>query len=229
MKCIGMLGGMSWESSLEYYRLFNEGVKTGLGGLHSAKVLLHSVDFQVFADMLSAGDWDGIAQALIDAARGLEAAGAECMLIATNTMHKVAPQVQAAIDIPLIHIAKASAAAIAAQGLTTVGLLGTRFTMEEAFYRDALAEAGIAALIPGEADRGMINRVIFEELCLGRFEDAARKDYLRVMDGLAAQGAQGMVLGCTEIPILVRPEDTSLKLFDTTRLHVQAALDFALA
>ncbi|MDD3312456.1 aspartate/glutamate racemase family protein [Pseudodesulfovibrio sp.] len=228
MKTIGIIGGMSWESTLEYYRIMNETVKERLGGLHSAKLLMYSVDFaEIRGDML-AGDWDGAGERLAKAARALEKGGADLLLIATNTLHKVAPRVEAAVSIPLLHIAEASADAVLDAGLTRIGLLGTAFTMEQDFYTARLAARGIDALVPPEADRRLIDRVIFDEMCKGVFTDEARAEFLRVIGGLTALGAQGIVLGCTEIGILVRPGDTDVPLFDTCLIHATRAVDLAL-
>ncbi|HEU4669239.1 MAG TPA: aspartate/glutamate racemase family protein [Dyella sp.] len=228
MKTIGLLGGMSWESTVPYYRLINEAVKHRLGGLHSARMLLHSVDFAEIEAMQRAGDWEAAGRQLAAAARGLEAAGAELLLIGANTMHKVAPAIEAAVGIPLLHVADATARAVRAAGLSCVGLLGTRFTMEQDFYVDRLASHGLQVLVPPPADRDEVHRVIYEELCAGRFEPASRERFVRVMAGLVDGGAQGIVLGCTEIGLLVGEADASVPLFDTTVLHAQAAVAAAL-
>lgn len=224
MKTIGLLGGMSWESTVPYYRLINEAVKQRLGGLHSARMVLHSVDFAEIEAMQRAGDWEAAGRQLAAAARGLEAAGAELLLIGANTMHKVAPAIEAAVGIPLLHVADATARAVRAAGLTCVGLLGTRFTMEQDFYVDRLASHGLRVLVPPPADRDEVHRVIYEELCAGCFEPASRERFGRVMAGLVDDGAQGIVLGCTEIGLLVGEADASVPLFDTTVLHAQAAV-----
>lgn len=228
MKTIGIIGGMSWESSLEYYRLLNEGVKARLGGLHSARVLMDSLDFHPIEKLQSQGNWDVMGRILAESAVRLETAGADVILLATNTMHKVSSQIDRAVSIPLLHIADAAASAAKAQGIATVGLLGTKFTMEQAFYRERLASHGITCVIPDPLDRDIIHRVIYEELCLGKVETTSRKEFVRIIGDLADDGAAGVVLGCTEIPLLVRQEDLSIPVFDTTRLHVEAALDFAL-
>jgi len=230
MKTIGLLGGMSWESTVGYYRAINEGVKQALGGLHSARIAMVSVDFEPIERMQHAGDWAGTARVLAAAARQIEAAGAEGLLICTNTMHKVAPEIEAAIGVPLLHIADATAARLVASGIRTVGLLGTGFTMEEDFYTGRLAQRfGLEVRVPAAADRAIVHRVIYEELCLGRVTPEARADYLRIVDALAQQGAQGVILGCTEIGMLIAQADTEVPLFDTTAIHAQAAVDWALA
>ncbi|MGN6381142.1 MAG: aspartate/glutamate racemase family protein [Dyella sp.] len=229
MKTIGLLGGMSWESTIPYYRLINEAVKQRLGGLHSAKLLLHSVDFAQIEACQRTGDWDAAGAHLAQAARGLQMAGAELLLIGANTMHKVAPAIEAAIDIPLLHVADATAQAVRAAGITRVGLLGTRFTMEQDFYVDRLALHGLEVLVPPPADREEIHRVIYAELCQGRFEDASRRVFRRVMADLVARGVGGIILGCTEIGLLVDAGDAAVPQFDTTRLHALAAVEAALA
>ena len=230
MKTIGLLGGMSWESTVGYYRAINEGVKQALGGLHSARIAMVSVDFEPIERMQHAGDWAGTARLLADAARQVEAAGAEGLLICTNTMHKVAPEIEAAIGIPLLHIADATATRLVAADVRTVGLLGTGFTMEEDFYKGRLAQRfGLDVRVPEAADRRIVHRVIYEELCLGRVTPEAKSHYLRIIDTLAAQGAQAVILGCTEIGMLIAQADTEVPLFDTTAIHAQAAVDWALA
>jgi len=220
---------MSWESSAHYYRIVNELVRDSAGGLHSARVLMCSVDFAVIESCQVEGRWDDAALELAEAARALERGGADCVVLCTNTMHKVAAQVAAAVAIPFIHIVDATAAAIRAAGLRRVGLLGTRFTMEEEFYAARLADRGrVGVLIPEAADRAIVNRVIYDELCLGRVEERSRAEYLRIIDDLIARGAQGIVLGCTEIMMLVGQGDVSVPTFDTTALHARAAVDFAL-
>lgn len=229
MKTIGLLGGMSWESTIPYYRLINEAVKQRLGGLHSAKLLLHSVDFAEIEACQRAGDWDAAGARLAQAARGLQTAGAELLLIGANTMHKVAPAIEAAIDIPLLHVADATAQAVRAADITRVGLLGTRFTMEQDFYVDRLASHGLEVLVPPAADRDEVHRVIYTELCQGRFEDASRVVFRRVMADLVARGVGGIILGCTEIGLLMGAGDAVVPQFDTTRLHALAAVQAALA
>ena len=229
MKTIGLIGGMSWESTVTYYQLLNEGVKDALGGLHSAKVLLYSVDFFEIESLMSRGDWDKAADLLGGVAARLENAGADMILICTNTLHKVAPQVQSRIRVPLVHIAVAAAEALTAQGISRVGLLGTKYTMTQAFYRDKLVERGIEVLIPEGDDIDLVNRVIFDELCLGIVKEESRADYLRVIAALQQRGAQGILLGCTELGLIVAREDVSLPLFDTTEIHAKKALVLALA
>lgn len=229
MKTIGLLGGMSWESTIPYYRLINEAVKQRLGGLHSAKLLLHSVDFAQIEACQRTGDWEAAGAQLAQAARGLQAAGADLLLIGANTMHKVAPAIEAAIDIPLLHVADATARAVRAAGIARVGLLGTRFTMEQDFYVDRLASHGLEVLLPPPADRDEIHRVIYAELCQGRFEAASRRVFRRVMADLVTRGVGGIILGCTEIGLLVDAGDAAVPQFDTTRLHALAAVEAALA
>ena len=226
---IGLLGGMSWESSAEYYRLANQLVRDRLGGLHSARLVLASVDFADVERLQVAGLWEEAGQLLGEVARGVEAAGAEMLLLCTNTMHKVADQVQAAVSIPLLHLADATAAAVRLDGLSTVGLLGTAFTMEQDFYRDRLAGYGLHVLVPDAADRAVVHRIIYEELCLGVVREASRQAYRRVIERLVAAGAEGVILGCTEIDLLVGAADSPVPVYPTTRLHVEAAVTAALA
>ncbi len=229
MKTIGLLGGMSWESSLEYYRVINETVKARLGGLHSAKSLMYSVDFHEIEALQRRGDWQAATERMIEAAQAIERGGADFLLICTNTMHKMADEVQARISIPLLHIADPTAERIRAQGLRRVGLLGTRFTMEESFYRGRLVSGhGLEVIVPGEAERETVHRVIYDELCLGIIRPKSREAYNRVIQNLVAQGAEVVILGCTEIGLLVRQEDSPVPLFDTTRIHAEAAVDYAL-
>lgn len=228
MKTIGLLGGMSWESSAEYYRVMNEEVKGRLGGLHSAKILMNSLEFQELRDLMCAGRWNEIGDRLAAAARTLEKAGADLMVIGTNTMHKVAPQVADALSIPLIHIADATADAARKQGFTRVGLLGTTFTMEDDFYTGRLKEHGFEVLVPEADDRKLVDRVIFDEMCQGAFLDNSRAEYLRIIDDLSAKGAQAVILGCTEIGLLVRPGDTPVPTLDTCRIHAATVVDRAL-
>jgi len=228
-RVIGMLGGMSWESSAQYYRLANELVRERLGGLHSARVVLASVDFAEIEALQVAGRWEQAGQLLADAAKGLEAAGAELLLICTNTMHKVADQVQAAVRIPLLHLGDATAAAVTRAGLGTVGLLGTAFTMEQDFYRDRLASHGLRVLIPPPEDRAEVHRIIYDELCLGVIRQESRQAYRDAIMCLVQAGAEGVVLGCTEIELLISATDSPVPVFATTRLHVEAAVDASLA
>ena len=229
MKTIGMIGGMSWESSLEYYRLVNEAVKEKMGGLHSAKCILYSVDFGEIEKMLAVGDWTGLEACLGEAALELKEAGADFLLICTNTMHKLAEKLEAKAGLPLLHIADAAAGEIKAEGLGKVGLLGTKFTMEEAFYRERLEEKfGIKVLIPEAGDREFVNSVIFNELCLGIIKDDSRKKFREIIGDLVSKGAEGIVLGCTEIPLLIGQEDAEVPVFDTTKIHALAAVEFAL-
>ncbi|WP_028108285.1 aspartate/glutamate racemase family protein [Ferrimonas futtsuensis] len=232
MKTIGIIGGMSWESSVSYYQQINRGVAAALGGLHSAKLVLYSVDFAEIEALQTRGDWQRSGELLAQAAVALESAGADFLVIATNTMHKVAEQVVQAVEIPLLHIADATADATAdallSSGISCVGLLGTRFTMEQAFYRERLEARGIQVLVPDGAGRAMVDRVIYQELCLGQVKPLSRRDYLEVIEKLASEGAQGVVLGCTEIGLLVGDSDTVVPLFDTTEIHAKAAVAKAL-
>jgi aspartate racemase len=225
MLTIGMLGGMSWESSAEYYRLANVLVRERVGGLHSAKVVLHSVDFAEIERMQVEGRWDDAGKALAKAATGVQAAGADFLLICTNTMHKVFDQVQAAVDIPVIHLGDTTAAAIKKAGLTTVGLLGTGFTMDQPFYRERLESHGLRVLLPSTEDRATVHRIIYDELCLGVVRDDSRRAYQDVIARF--EGAEGIILGCTEIELLISQADVPLPVFPTTRLHVEAAVERA--
>jgi len=230
MKTIGLIGGMSWESSLLYYQIINETVKARLGGLHSAQCLMWSFDFAEIEALQAAGDWEQAAQRMIDAAKRLQNGGADGLVLCTNTMHKLAPNVQAAVDLPLLHIADATAQKIREAGSQTIGLLGTRYTMEQDFYKGRLIEQfGLNVLTPDPTGIQIVHDIIYHELVLGVVKDDSRQAYLRVMDGLAQQGAEGIILGCTEITLLVKPEHTALPLFDTTYLHAVAAVDWALA
>ena len=229
MKTIGLLGGMSWESTLWYYKSLNEGIKQQLGGLHSAKVALYSVDFDEIEKLQMKGDWQTAAQVLANAAIGIEKAGADFLLICTNTMHKVADEVQQAINIPLLHIADATAIQLKAIGVAKVGLLGTAFTMEQDFYKGRLTDAhGLDVIIPTKQDRKLVHRVIYDELCLGKINGDSKQQYLRIIEQLAGQGAEGVILGCTEIGLLVKQSDTKVKLFDTTLIHANSAVKYAL-
>ena len=229
MKVIGMLGGMSWESTAEYYRLANELVKQRLGGLHSAQILLYSVDFEEIEQLQHAGQWSDAGRLMIDAARRLEKGGADFLLLCTNTMHKVADEVAEAIGIPLLHIAEATADAIRAAGIACVGLLGTRFTMEQDFYKGRLSEQhGLDVIVPSERDRKTVHDIIYEELCVGKVREESRQEVVRIIDDLVSRGAQGIILGCTELPLLIKSSDVSVKLFDTTAIHVAKAVELAL-
>jgi len=230
LKTIGLIGGMSWESTVPYYRQINETIKNRLGGLHSAKIVLYSVDFHDIEQLQHAGDWEAAGAMLAEAARSLETAGSDFLVLCTNTMHKVVPSIEAAVTIPLLHIADPTAGEIKQAGISTVGLLGTRFTMEEAFYRDRLSEHhGLQVFVPNAEDRDTIHRIIYEELCLGVVLPESRSEYRRIMDSLASQGAEGIILGCTEISLLVSQQDSGVPLFDTTAIHAQAAAEEALA
>ncbi|MFM4968314.1 aspartate/glutamate racemase family protein [Aeromonas veronii] len=230
MKCIGLLGGMSWESTVSYYQALNRGVRAQIGGLHSARVLLNSVDFAGIERLQHAGDWPATARLLAAEARKLQDGGADFLLIGTNTMHKVAPEIEAAIDIPLLHIADATATKLRADGITRVGLLGTRFTMEQDFYKGRLQERfGLAVLVPDEAGRERVHRIIYDELCLGEIRESSRAEYLAIIEGLAAAGAEAVILGCTEIALLVGDARAAVPLYDTTAIHAEAAVALALA
>jgi aspartate racemase len=228
VKVLGLLGGMSWESTVEYYRLLNEETRSRLGGLHSAPLLLWSVDFAEIEELQAAGAWDEAGARLASAAQALVRAGAEILVLCTNTMHKVADAIEAAVDVPFVHIVDSVAASISAAGMRRVGLLGTRFTMEEPFWADRMRRHGIEVVVPGAEDRDTVHRIIYEELCLGVFRDASRASYVEIIDRLAADGADGVVLGCTEIELLVRPGDTRVPVFPSTALHVRSAVDAAL-
>ncbi len=230
MKTIGLLGGMSWESTAGYYRAINEGIKDTLGGLHSAKIALYSVDFEPIEKLQHSGDWHGTAEILSQAAQKVELAGADFLLICTNTMHKVAPQIAQAINIPLLHIADATAEVLVKKGIKTVGLLGTAFTMEQDFYKGRLKEHyGLNVLTPDDADRKIVHDVIYQELCLGKSTAASKAEYLRIIASLAASGAEAVILGCTEIGMLVAQTDTEIPLLDTTYIHAQKAIEWALS
>lgn len=229
MKTIGLLGGMSWESSLEYYRIINQAVKRRLGGLHSAQCLLYSYDFAEIDALQHADAWRKLSMKMIDGVQQLKAGGADFLVICTNTMHRMADEIEAGTRMPLLHIADAAADAIKARGLAVVGLLGTQFTMNGNFYRKRLEERhGIKVMIPEAPDREVVHRVIYDELVLGEIRAESRKVYLRVINSLKAEGAQGVILGCTEIPLLVKQSDVDLPVFDTTTLHAEAAVDWAL-
>ncbi|MEJ4045432.1 amino acid racemase [Erwinia sp. SLM-02] len=229
MKTLGLIGGMSWESTLPYYRAINEGIKRELGGLHSAKLVLYSVDFYEIEACQASGDWEKAGQMLADAAVALKRAGAEGIVLCTNTMHKVAQPIIDQSGLPFLHIADGTAAAIKRAGMSQVALLGTRYTMEQDFYRGPmLAQHGITTLVPDEADRQQINRIIFDELCQGRFTAESKSRYLAIIDDLVARGAQGVIFGCTEIGLLLKASDCPVPVFDTTAIHAQAAVEFML-
>ena len=229
MKTIGLLGGMSWESTASYYRIINDEIKRRLGGLHSAQIVLYSLDFQGIEDLQHQDRWDEAADILVDGARRIESAGADFLLICTNTMHKVAGRVESGIDIPLLHIADATGRQIRNRGFNKVALLGTRFTMEQAFYRGRLEERfDLEVLVPDKAERELVHRVIYDELCLGTIRRTSKDEFLSIIEGLTDRGAEAIILGCTEIALLIDQEDTSIPLFDTTRLHAVAAVDEAL-
>ncbi len=229
MKTIGLLGGMSWESTAGYYRAINEGVKKALGGLHSAKIVLYSVDFDPIEKLQHKGDWEGTAEILSQAALSVQSAGADFLVICTNTMHMVAPQIENTIDIPLLHIADATAEALMRDGIKKVGLLGTAFTMEQDFYKGRLIRKyGLNVVVPNEEDRQAVHGIIYQELCLGKVKTDSRTEYLRIIDSLADLGAEGVILGCTEIGMLVNQSDTSVTLFDTTVIHAEKAVEYAI-
>ena len=223
MKTIGLLGGMSWESTVTYYQIINETIKEKLGGLHSARILLYSVDFAEIEKCQSKGDWEKSADILSEAARNLEKAGADFIVICTNTMHKVAPEIQDRIHVPVMHIAEATAEVLKENQITKVALLGTKYTMTQDFYKKKLEENGITVLIPDEKSIEIVNRVIYDELCLCMISSGSIEQYLKIIDALALKGAQGVILGCTEIGLLVHQEDTSLPVFDTTQIHARKA------
>ena len=228
MLTIGLIGGMSWESTAIYYRLANELVRERLGGLHSARILMSSVDFAEVEQLQVSGDWDRAGALLAAEAGRLEKAGADFLVLCTNTMHKVADAIEDAVGIPLLHLGDVTAAAVLAEGLDTVGLLGTGFTMSQDFYRGRLESHGLRVLVPSEEDQALVHRVIYDELCLGVVREESRQAYLEVVDRLVADGAQGVILGCTEIELLIGPDDLTVPSFPTTRLHVEAAVDRAL-
>lgn len=229
MKTIGLIGGMSWESSLEYYRIINQVIRERLGGYHSARILMYSFDFSEIAELPDKGGWGETAALIIDAARKLEKAGADVLLICTNTMHKVAEEVQDNVGIPLLHIANTAAEQIKARGLKKTGLLGTSFTMEDDFYKERLAEKhGLETIVPDEQERRIINNVIYNELCCGQIRESSKKEFRKIMQNLAVKGAEGIILGCTEICLLVNQQDVQIPVFDTTTIHATAAAVFAL-
>jgi len=229
MKTIGMIGGMSWESSLEYYRIMNQAVKEKLGGFHSAPCILYSVDFDYVEKLQHQGNWESLTRLMTDAAQGVKKAGADFLVICTNTMHKMADEVQRAIQIPLLHIADVTAGAVKANGQNRVGLLGTKFTMEQDFYKGRLQKIyGIDVLIPEDKERQDIHDILYNELCLGEIKELSKRKFQSIIQNLVERGAQGVILGCTEIPLIVRQEDYEIPLYDTTALHAKAAVDFAL-
>ena len=228
MKTIGMLGGMSWESTLSYYKAINEGVKEELGGLHSAKILLHSVDFAEIEKLQHQGEWDKTAIILTQAAQGVERAGADFLMICTNTMHKVAAEIEESISIPLLHIADATAEQLVLDKIQCVGLLGTGFTMREDFYKGRIAEKyGLDVIVPNEDDQKVVHEIIYSELCLGIIDAESRQKYVEIIESLKLAGAEAVILGCTEIALLVKQTDTSVPLYDTTALHAKAAVELA--
>ena len=229
MKTIGMLGGMSWESTATYYREINEGIKQNLGGLHSAKICLYSVDFDEIEKLQHADDWDAAAMVLGDGARKIEAGGADFLIICTNTMHRVASEIEQAISIPLLHIADATALKLKDDNITRVGLLGTRFTMEHNFYKSRITELfGIEVLVPEPDERTLLHAVIYDELCLGKIENTSRQQCLEIISRLFARGAQAVILGCTEIALLISQDHTNIPLYDTTVIHANQAVNYAL-
>ena len=228
MKTIGLIGGMSWESTVTYYQIVNETVKKELGGLHSAKVLLCSVDFAEIEEYQAKGEWDKSAEVLSEAAVNLEKAGADFIVICTNTMHKVAPTIQEKLNVPIIHIAEATAGELKENGITKVGLLGTKYTMTQEFYKSKLIEAGIEVVIPDEKDVEVVNNIIYNELCLGIIKEESKAKYVKIISELEKVGAQGVILGCTEIGLLVQQKDTKLPVFDTTQIHAKKAAMIAI-
>ena len=227
-RTLGIIGGMSWESTQSYYWLINEGIKAKLGNLHSADLLIHSVDFAPISELQAQGKWEELGNIMVNSGKRLQAAGTQGLLIATNTMHKVAEQVQAATNLPLIHIADATADAIKQQGLTKIALLGTQFTMTEDFYKQRLMDAGVQVLIPNTDARAEVHRIIYDELCQGQLLASSRQYYMQVINELAAQGAEGVILGCTEIGLLISQADSPIPVFDTTAIHAAAAVQFLL-
>ncbi|WP_411954628.1 aspartate/glutamate racemase family protein [Alkalibacillus sp. S2W] len=228
MKTIGVIGGMSWESTAEYYQEMNRQVKERLGGLHSAECMIYSVDFAEIERYQAEGEWDKAGQVLAEAGKKLELAGADVIVLATNTMHKVIDQIDKAIEVPTIHIADATADAIKAQGLNRVALLGTKYTMEQEFYKGRIAEQNLEVLVPNETDQNRVHRIIFDELVLGEFHDHSREYYIDVINRLVQQGAEGVIFGCTEIGLLIKSHDVTVPVFDTSQIHVTRAVDYAL-
>lgn len=228
MKTIGMIGGMSWESTVTYYKQINETVKETLGGFHSAKCLMYSVDFHEIEECQANGEWEKSGNILAEAAGNLEKAGADCIIICTNTMHKVVDQIKSRISIPILHIADATADELIKNKIDKVALLGTKYTMQQDFYKSRLIEKGLQVLIPGEEDMELINSVIYKELCMGHLSEKSKADFLRIVQALADQGAEGIILGCTEIGLLIKQEDTKTPLFDTAYIHAVRAAEFAM-
>lgn len=228
MKTVGLIGGMSWESTIPYYRIINEEVKNRLGGLHSAKIILHSVEFDEIEKCQSSGDWEKSAEILGKAAQGLEAAGADFIMICTNTMHKVAPQISSMIQIPIIHIADATANVLEEQHIQKAGLLGTKYTMTQDFYKQKLIDRGIEVIIPSQSDIDIINNIIFQELCVGQIKRESREKFQQIIEDMKARGADGVILGCTEIGLLICQSDSVLPVFDTTAIHAKRAAELAL-
>ena len=229
MKTIGLIGGMSWESSLEYYRIINKAVKNKLGGLHSAKSILYSVDFEVIEKLQHQGDWEELTKIMIESAQRLERAGADMIVICTNTMHKMAEEMEKKINIPLLHIADATALKIKDYGLKIIGLLGTKFTMEKDFYKGRLVNNyGLEVIVPDTEERQIVHDIIYNELCLGEIKESSKISYLKVIENLEKKGAEGIILGCTEIPLLIKQTDVKIPLFDTTKIHAEFAVDFSI-
>ena len=229
MKTIGLLGGMSWESTLEYYKMINEGIRRRLGGLHSARIAMVSIDFEPIEKLQHQGNWDKMAEMLSNDAKNIEKAGADFLLICTNTMHKIAQDIENSIKIPHLHIADATAEELIKEGIKTVGLLGTAFTMQEEFYKGRLEKKhGLTVVTPDKQDREIIHKIIYNELCLGKIKEDSKKEYLRIINELEKNGASGVILGCTEIGLLIKQNDTDIKLFDTTKIHAKKAVELAL-
>lgn len=228
-RTLGIIGGMSWESTESYYRIINEGIKAELGGLHSADLLIHSVEFALINELQEQGRWEELGIMMASSGKRLQAAGAQGLMIASNTMHKLFDDLQLATDLPLIHIADATIDAIKVQNFSKIALLGTQFTMTQDFYKQRLIDAGLEVLIPAEDERAEVHRIIKKELCVGDFKDSSRQYYIDVISGLAEQGAEGVILGCTEIGLLIKQADSPIPVFDTTAIHAAAAVDFLLA
>lgn len=228
MKTIGLIGGMSWESTIPYYKIINEEIKNRLGGLHSAKIILHSVEFDEIEKCQASGNWDKSASILGEAAQGLEKAGADFILICTNTMHKVAPQIASMVNIPIVHIADATIDELKKNHIQKVGLLGTKYTMKEDFYKQRLIDRGIHVIVPEETDMDIVNHIIFHELCVGNIKEESQKKFQYIIENLKSKGADGIILGCTEIGLLIHQSDCTIPIFDTTRIHAKRAVDIAL-